>query len=103
MISTSVAIAFIRQKIRAEVLPETLHAYFEEVVLQRVDAEREDLAKLALEMEVDSTSHVLMAAARRGTDYLVGATATMLRREFALLCRSRKQSGETVDEPEVTA
>lgn len=101
--TTEDAIIQVRRMIRSDVQPETIHTYFERVVAQRVDEERDELAKLALELEVDPAEPLVLAAGRRsGPAGAALAAATVMKRRFSKLCRDRMQFDE-VEEPEASA
>ena len=80
--------------LRSESSPDSLHKYVQKAIILRVDAEREELAVLAQEMDADHTEPRLLEAGRRGTTSLINATAAVMRRQFTALCRGRKQAGE---------
>lgn len=101
-LTTEAAITQVRRMIRSEVHPETIYTFFERVVMQRVDEERDELAKLALELEVSPTEPLILAAGRRsGPAGAALAAASVMKRRFSKLCRDRMQFDE--DPPEAEA
>ncbi|MFA6135520.1 MAG: hypothetical protein WC869_16020, partial [Phycisphaerae bacterium] len=91
-IPTSTAIMEMVKKLKHGVQPETLHAYLESVIIRRVDAEREDLAKLGLELDVDPREPLVLAGARSGGPAGAAlAAVTVMKRRFSRLCRERLQ------------
>jgi len=97
-VTTEAAIAELRRKFRSAVLLDTVHTYFDRVVAQRVDEERDELAKIALELVVDPAEPLILAAGRRsGPAGAALAAATVMKRRFAKMCRDRLQFDEAPD------
>lgn len=101
-IPVNTAINAVAYKLRHNVQAENIHAYLEDVIIRRVDEERDELAKLALELEVDPAEPLILAAGRRsGPAGAALAAATVMKRRFSKLCRDRLQFDE--DPPEASA
>lgn len=87
--------------VRAEVQLETVHTYFDRVVSQRVDDERDELAMLALDLELDPSEPMVLSAGRcSGPAGAALAAASVMKRRFSKLCRDRMQFDE---DPEASA